>query len=724
MHRYFLNILFIFTAISVNGANYRCDPAKGDIRNDGSEQRPWPALSEVLASGKVFNGGDIITLGAGNHGAVAFEGANDAGYVTIESAQGEKARLSGATFGTTTPTSRWRLKNITIYPDNDTELKSIVHIGPNASSIQIVGCDIGINYPQHEWNAERWRGIGYSAIDIYGKKVRVLFNSIRNVRFGIRNFGGGNMISYNTIDFFSAVGIENYGSATNIEYNLIKNCVNLCDYSHSGILFNETESGAVISNVTIRGNYIIGYTRWDRKFTGTMMGIASFTPRVEGCAIENNVIICDHWHGLSLFNASSTSVLNNTIVDAYLNTSYEHETRKDYLKPLGPCRLWVENKTDLPANNVIANNLVSDIRTRGDVGLVKNNPVVESSYKSMDATFIDWQHLDFRLRPGSEYVKNGVGTLCSSVDATGVARNCDAATNVGAYENTSTGAHVTDKVIVGDKSDVELRSNGVKDWNGQPVMNIGGASDKYNSNAFLVFTIPAIPAHAKIERASLSINLEMVQNSPSGSVDLFAVMPAKSSELTIKDFYQGSVDKAELVRLIEPSILSCGTATGRVELSQRGSLSLADFINTLIESGARAGDNFMLRLNHNSTNIAAYSRWRISAADSESAANRPSIALFMDRTNGEGAVKRHTPTLHIFPSPSYSGSFKIWAEGLPDDNTHSQVCVNDSDGKELLRMNLKEGNNDSPKDITLERGTYMAVFSYGTQTHTQSFFVW
>ena len=69
----------------------------------------------------------------------------------------------------------------------------------------------------------------------------------------------------------------------------------------------ESERGEVVGLV-LRGNTIINYEDPDQPHRGTLQGIGCFDGMFVDWIIENNVIIVDHYHGITLSGAAAAGL--------------------------------------------------------------------------------------------------------------------------------------------------------------------------------------------------------------------------------------------------------------------------------------------------------------------------------------------------------------------------------------------------------------------------------
>jgi hypothetical protein len=443
------------------------------------------------------------------------------------------------------------------------------------------------------------------------------------------------------------------------------------------------------------------------------------------CTFENNLVVTDHWHGITLFNINNCSVINNTVVDPYLNTIYPAEKRKEMLKPMGPVRIWIENSIAELGGNKVCNNLVTDTYFKGEIGLTDNNPVLASTYEDMDGAFYNWEFLDFRLKDFSSFVNAALLEVATNTDANNFQRKTDNFVNAGAYEFGNKAVVEKDMKLMGQNSDIELRSNGQKDWDGQTVIRIGGVGDIYNGNAIIPFILPAKTGNLKITTVGFSLNLEKIDNAPLSNVDVYGLLPRKGNVISLDDYYEGETGKSFTSRLIQANIFASATPTGIVKLNQTGNSNLADFMNSLYEAGYKAGDQFFIRLSHNRQNIQKYARWIISSANHDDATLRPQMSVKMAQSAQNAEAKIEKAQIYIHPSPSRLGEYCISVVNN-QNNKKLKLAIKKTDGTLCYEI-----ENEATKDIvmngdrTLPAGFYMASYAFeGEPEELYSFFVW
>jgi hypothetical protein len=358
------------------------------MANPGTVELPWQSLGEVLSQKKVFNAGDTIFLRSGYHGAIVLTGEND-GYVTIKGLQGENPMMSRIQIG---KARFWRIKGISISPENAKAYtrQTLVDVSDKASDISIDNCMLFSVRDSSDWSANDWVKKSCFGFIVRGTRIRVVNNHLLNVDHGITIVGEHNIVENNIIENFSGDGIRALGNHCVCRHNIIKNCFDVDDNHDDGIQSWSVGPGGVgtgtVRNVVIEGNIIINHSDPNQKYKGTPQGIGCFDGFYENWVIANNIVIVDHWHGITLGGARNCKIINNTVVDINEET------------PGPPWIVISKHKNGKNSSgNLIRNNLAKKFPSKSDIGQMDHNMVITE----YDDFFVNYRKFDLRLKTGS-----------------------------------------------------------------------------------------------------------------------------------------------------------------------------------------------------------------------------------------------------------------------------------------------------------------------------------
>ncbi len=316
----------VFAAVLVLGrlaaaTTYHVDPAKGASDGDGSAQRPWKTLEEIIGRGllKQIKGGDTILLKTGYHGAAVFSGDN-ASTVTIAATEGQRPTLSRLTISSG---SNWCVRGLVISPAFGSEpyKGSIVSFGEagDSSRICVEDCYIFTAEDSSKWDAKQWMAAN-SGVNVgrHGRELTLRNNFIRNTRFGVVLAAPDSLCEGNIVSDFSADGIRATRDGLVIQHNIIKNvyvsAADGDDNHDDGIqcfLFNK-DTGTV-RGVSTLGNIIIAHEDPHQKWPNSLQGIGYFDGPLVDFAVADNVINVDAWHGIALYDAQNARVERNIV---------------------------------------------------------------------------------------------------------------------------------------------------------------------------------------------------------------------------------------------------------------------------------------------------------------------------------------------------------------------------------------------------------------------------
>jgi len=424
-----------FEEPKISGSTFYVDPVNGSSEGDGSAQNPWRTLQEVIEKGLIetyqhsenynpnselvvvnegapVKGGDRLLLKSGYHGFIAVNNFIFNDWLTIEGESGHEAVLSQ--FMANGAFKNFYLKNLIIKKDSyqgssayweadDVTHNSNACIYLGSSDFWGKGKDVKINGLTLKttddisgWSATDWKqrvagGISLRSVE----NIEVYKCKIENISLGIsvEYMSDYSKIVGNTIKNYSLDGARLISNNVLFAYNTIKGCFKIDDNHDDAIQSysrgddNSPGTGILYNNV-VRGNLIIGINGPDQPLAGTPQGIGCFDGFFDGWIVENNVVITNHYHGITFSGMRNSKIANNTVID---------QIPGDDLSP------WIrisDHKTRGPSENcLIANNIVMRaITAEGSNVTEKNNYIIgHENYSQLSDIFINAVEFDLNL---------------------------------------------------------------------------------------------------------------------------------------------------------------------------------------------------------------------------------------------------------------------------------------------------------------------------------------
>ncbi len=133
------------------------------------------------------------------------------------------------------------------------------------------------------------------------------------------------------------------------------------------------------------------------------------------------MVITDHWHGISLYGAVNSRIVNNTVID---------------LNDEGPGPPWiaiVPHKNGFPSRNcLIRNNIATSIIATE--GVTEDHNYVISSYADYGNIFVNPAVNDLHLRAGVPVIDAGSAESAPLIDIEENPRPNGSGFDLGAYE--------------------------------------------------------------------------------------------------------------------------------------------------------------------------------------------------------------------------------------------------------------------------------------------------
>lgn len=426
---------YTFTEPVSSGNTFYIDPVNGSVDGDGSSSAPWRTLQEVVENGLIehyrpsenyvpdsplevvnegapVKGGDVLVLLSGYHGYINVNTFVFNDWLTIKAAENHTPVFSQIKF---VGTFKYiYLKDLSVikesyegegnYWDTDAINNNVSNcVYFSSSSFWGNGCDIKLNgltvktaENTTSWTAEDWvrkaaGGIGLRTV----LRAEIVNCTIENIRHGL-------MIEYhsdfsyainNTIKGFSGDGSRIISNDVLFAYNMITDCYKVDDNHDDAIQSysrgeDNTSGTGVLSNVIIRGNTIIGSTDPTHPLAGYPQAIGCFDGMFDSWIVENNLIITNHYHGISFYGMLNSSILNNTVIDQVPDDN------------ICPWIMITEHKNGTPSENcTVANNIIaSSVKVSGENVEEMNNYILgKSNYDQVYQLFVDPDNFNFHL---------------------------------------------------------------------------------------------------------------------------------------------------------------------------------------------------------------------------------------------------------------------------------------------------------------------------------------
>ena len=432
---------------------FHIDPVNGRAACEGSATQPWSSLQQVLDAGLVqtrdwpeypyeegmtlvtvnagapVHAGDTLLLHTGYYGDVAIEHAYNASPIIIAAAAGAQPRLRSLLIRSA---QNWIVQGLDVSPSFSAPNEQITMVevtdhdwfGP-AWDIELADLDVFSIADASAWGPAEWVDLASSGVDIDAARVTLRDSRIRNVRFGIALSGDDGRIQRNLIDGFSADGIRGLGNRGLFEYNRVQNNLIGDDFDENhddGFQSWTVGAGGVgtgeVSGVVLRGNVFINATDPSNPLRSSMQGIGCFDGFFVDWTVENNVVVTDHWHGMSFYGMRNSRIVNNSVIDL------------DNTSPGPPWIMVHDHKNGTSSQNVLVrNNLATDFSLDG-IAITADHNI---EFSNASALFVA-PPFDLHLRAGSAAIDSASASGAPPLDADQVPRPQGAGFDMGAYE--------------------------------------------------------------------------------------------------------------------------------------------------------------------------------------------------------------------------------------------------------------------------------------------------
>jgi hypothetical protein len=318
---------------------FHIDPAHGASDGDGSSQRPWRSLVEVLdpARGLIatrrlrkrdggfvaepsgagpVRPGDVLELAGGDYGDIRLTGYANSETIAIAAAPGQKPVLHGLWIA---GASHWLLRGLTFSaaageggpPNAIVEVDNHDSLGPS-DHVAFIGNAFFTRARVDDWRPSDW----VTRPKTYGLVTQARCSLLRgNVFYNLRNglgLGGDeSLIEDNVVHDFGNDALDFYASGLVIRHNRIfASRHSPAEPMHPDAIQGWTRRGQTNRDVIIDGNVIANLNPAE---DNDMQGISIFDGSWDGVTVENNAVATNAWHGIALYGVKNALVLNNTL---------------------------------------------------------------------------------------------------------------------------------------------------------------------------------------------------------------------------------------------------------------------------------------------------------------------------------------------------------------------------------------------------------------------------
>ena len=272
------------------------------------------------------------------------------------------------------------------------------------------------------WDSEKWQKIASGVMFRRGKCSTAYRNELMNLRTGIQAYVRDNdmnheiqsmkaLIKNNLIRNISEDFMRPLGSDITIDGNVgLDHYVSEKDgdpYHDDFIQGYAYPIGTEFSNVKIINNFYQSSTDVNRSYQSEGQGIGIFDGLYTNFLIENNTLISDHWHGITVLWGRDGIIRNNTVMAI-------DDTTGRYM--------WIQSEKDKsgkynPENVVVTNNVANRFRLNANT-VGRNNVTVNRvevadhlvEFSPYELTF------DAALKEDSFYYQESTGSSLTSVE--------------------------------------------------------------------------------------------------------------------------------------------------------------------------------------------------------------------------------------------------------------------------------------------------------------------
>src|SRR5665647_223551 len=361
--------VFLILPKLTHAADFYVDPVNGSMSNDGSQAHPWSTLPAVWAAGKihtyhytdigtwqvlaekypsgVVHAGDTIYLMSGYNGTLNLLGAVNTDYITIKAYPGEiptfkNIWIAGAAY--------WKIEGIKVSTEFSGTITQFINgliqienhsnQGP-CNHITIKDSEIYSINDDSAWTTLLdWYNHASTGIITAGTYTTIDNVLIRNVAIGVGLQSAAHSTFQNsTINRFAADAVAGGGTwSADMSYisvlnNTIINAVPAWEVhadTHGDMIQFSSLSKLdtyPIDHLVISGNYVNPFEEYGINPMVSAIsnqGITMTNGLLTNALIDNNVVVVNSPHGISIWGAVDSTIINNTIIRARDDVAYQN----------------------------------------------------------------------------------------------------------------------------------------------------------------------------------------------------------------------------------------------------------------------------------------------------------------------------------------------------------------------------------------------------------------
>jgi len=444
MIRLYKTSLLVIVAIGFAAASFShaavfyVDPERGDISGDGSAERPWDTIQHLFErnmiqtrdrAGRLKNpdapvkAGDTLLLRSGYHGEIYCRGAYNDDYITIAAEKGQEPKVRRVFFSTA---GKWIIRGLKVSPAFAPEYKPdrliyVVDWGGPSRDFVIENNTLCSSEDAPSWSAAQWDKMACHGITVIGDRIKIQNNTLRYVDYGIHIVGDKFAVERNSIEHISGDGIVCSADNASLIGNSIKYFYNVNDNHDDGIQFHRgRDKTTPIYNTVVRGNSVVA---WDNAVSNPLIsspqGICNFDIPAINWRIENNLVLVQHHHGITIAGCQGGVIINNLAYNPYGGNF------------LAGILLGITHGKTPSENTIVRNNLLdSQAEIPGTNNTADHNIVVTDPKRY----FRDPDNYDMRHKQTSPAIDAGSVASAPKVDIDAVSRPRGAGIDIGPYE--------------------------------------------------------------------------------------------------------------------------------------------------------------------------------------------------------------------------------------------------------------------------------------------------